>query len=190
MLIINIVIAGLWVVFIVYWMLSAIGAKRNLGGSWSWPREIGLRLVILVLIVLFLRLTRTNPTRASLLGLNMSVPLGILGAALCALGVGFAIWARRFLGRNWGLPMSQKENAELVTGGPYAYVRHPVYSGMLLAMLGSAIGQSHFWLLPLIGATVYFAYSARLEECRLLEEFPAQYAAYRQRTKMLVPFIW
>jgi len=65
------------------------------------------------------------------------VLMGGVGVALCALGIGLAIWARTYLGRNWGMPMSRKENPELVTSGPYAYVRHPIYTGLLIAMLGS-----------------------------------------------------
>ncbi len=188
MLIYYAVIAGLWIVLIVYWILSALGAKRNVGSSRSWRWEIGFRLVMLALIVLALRFFRS--THLHFLIVNTSVLLGILGAALCALGVGSAIWARAILGRNWGLPMSQKESAELVRSGPYAYVRHPVYAGYLLAMLGSAIGQSILWVLPLIGGAVYFIHSARREERLLLEEFPEQYPPYKKRTKMLVPFLW
>ena len=58
---------------------------------------------------------------------------------LFAVGLGFAIWARRALGHNWGTPMSQKYEPELVTSGPYWMVRHPIYSGILVAGLGTAV---------------------------------------------------
>jgi protein-S-isoprenylcysteine O-methyltransferase Ste14 len=87
------------------------------------------------------------------------------------------------------MPMSRKENPELVTSGPYAYVRHPIYTGMLIAMLGSAIGESAFWLIPLILFGLYFVHSARIEEKLMIEQFPEQYSRYMQRTKMLFPFI-
>jgi protein-S-isoprenylcysteine O-methyltransferase Ste14 len=87
------------------------------------------------------------------------------------------------------MPMSRKENPELVSTGPYALVRHPIYTGILLAMLGSTIGQSIFWLLPFILFGAYFIYSARREEKLLTEQFPEQYPAYMHKTKMLVPFL-
>ncbi len=111
------------------------------------------------------------------------------GAALCVLGMAFAIWARIYLGRNWGMPMSRKEDPYLVTGGPYAYVRHPIYGGLLIAMLGSSIGGMIVWSIPLLLCVVYFVYSARTEEKLMREQFPEQYPAYMKRTKMFVPFV-
>ena len=192
MLTYNAVIAWLWLVLIVYWFISAFGTKRSLGRPWVWQLEIGLRLVGLVLVVLVLRLSAFYHARLQLQAylINTSVPLGVLGVVLCALGVGLAIWARIYLGRNWGAPMSQKEHPDLVTSGPYAYVRHPVYTGFLLAMLGSAIGESLIWLLPLILGGIYFGYSAGREEKLMLTEFPEQYSLYMQHTKRMLPFIW
>lgn len=192
MVIYNAVIAGLWLVLILFWFVSAIGIKRSLGRPWSWQWEIGVRLVLAALILLAVRLRVLQAAREELQAhlVNMSVPMGVVGVLLCALGVGLAIWARMYLGRNWGMPMSQKENPDLVTTGPYAYVRHPVYTGFLLAMLGSAIGQSLVWGLPLMVGGVYFGYSARREEKLMLTEFPEQYSQYMKRTKMMLPFIW
>jgi len=76
-----------------------------------------------------------------------------------------------------------------VTTGPYAYVRHPIYGGMLLAIIGSAIGQSLFWLLPLVVYGPQFIVSARREEILLLEQFPHRYRDYMKRTRMLLPFV-
>jgi protein-S-isoprenylcysteine O-methyltransferase Ste14 len=77
-----------------------------------------------------------------------------------------------------------------VTAGPYARVRHPLYGGLLLAMLGSALAQSLLWLLPLIVYGPLFFLSARREERLLLEQFSERYSAYRSRTKMLLPFVF
>jgi protein-S-isoprenylcysteine O-methyltransferase Ste14 len=185
-------IVALWLIFAVYWGISAIGAKRNVGHG-VWRKQLGLRLstvVVTVLIVLAYRI----PSVHALLQFEQaqaaaSTLRGVLGDALCALGVGVAIWARVYLGRNWGMPMSRKENPELVTGGPYACVRHPIYTGILLAMLGSAIAVSVVWLLPLILFGAYFIYSARQEERLMIEQFPEAYAAYMKRTKRLLPFV-
>lgn len=84
--------------------------------------------------------------------------------------------------------MSRKEHPELVTSGPYAFVRHPIYTGVLLAILGSTIGVSVSWVLPFVLAAGYFIYSARREEEVLLRQFPEQYSAYMKRSNMLLPW--
>jgi protein-S-isoprenylcysteine O-methyltransferase Ste14 len=106
---------------------------------------------------------------------------------LCVLGFGLGVYARWHLGRNWGMPMSRKEQPELVTSGPYAFIRHLIYTGLILAMLGSAIGVNIFWAVLLVPVGAYFIYSARQEESAMLQLFPEQYAAYMARTGMLAP---
>ena len=120
-------------------------------------------------------------------GTDMFAWVGWTGVALCLFGFSLAINARRHLGRNWGLPMSRKEQPELVTTGPYALIRHPIYTGLILAMLGSAIGVNVFWALLLVPVGAYFIYSARREETVMLQLFPEQYAAYMARTGMFAP---
>jgi len=101
-----------------------------------------------------------------------------------------AIWARIYLGKNWGAPMSQKQDPELVTSGPYHYIRNPIYSGILLANIGSVMSGSIIWLLFLIITAPYFIYSALVEEKRLMKQFPKAYAEYKRKTKRLVPFVY
>jgi protein-S-isoprenylcysteine O-methyltransferase Ste14 len=182
-------IAAFWLVLFIYWAIAAFSAKRSIGTR-RWRTESALRLSILVVVVIALR---TPELRHALRGAQAfeggSTLMGLGGALLAALGVGLAILARVHLGRNWGMPVSRKENPDLVTTGPYALIRHPIYSGMLLAMLGSALGESVFWMLPLILFGVYFIYSARREERQMIEQFPQQYPAYMARTKMLLPLL-
>lgn len=181
------IIVGLWLVFVAYWAVAAVGAKRN-ADKRRWGIQIGLRIAVVSLVFALLQ----SPSLRQLLGeiqrsTNHSAVLGWSGAVLCVLGFGVAINARRHLGRNWGMPMSRKEDAQLVTSGPYAFVRHPIYTGLILAMLGSAMGISVFWAPVLIFIGAYFIYSARREEKLMLQLFPQQYAAYRARTGMLWP---
>jgi protein-S-isoprenylcysteine O-methyltransferase Ste14 len=139
------IIAGLWLVFVAYWVVAAVGAKRNASRR-VWRGGIGLRLVLILLIASVLR---SSPSLREFLAetqraASHSDLLGWTGVALCALGFGLAIGARWHLGRNWGMPMSRKEQPELITSGPYAYIRHPIYTGLILAMLGSGIGVNFF----------------------------------------------
>jgi protein-S-isoprenylcysteine O-methyltransferase Ste14 len=139
------IIAGLWLLFVAYWAVAAVGAKRSAGRP-RWRREIGLRLVVILPIVALLQSQSLRQLLAETQrSASHSGILGWTGVALCLLGFGLAINARRHLGRNWGLPMSRKEQPELVTSGPYALIRHPIYTGLILAMLGSAIGANVFW---------------------------------------------
>jgi protein-S-isoprenylcysteine O-methyltransferase Ste14 len=121
-----------------------------------WSRELGIRAVIVVVVIVLLRLGafrghgfNTDPWRAG------------LGLALFSAGLGFAICA--YLGRNWGTPMTQKEEPELVTSGPYHLVRHTIYSGILVAGVGTAVALSWLWLTAVGLAGVCFAYSATVE---------------------------
>ena len=184
-------IFALWLTLVAYWGLSAGAVTRSIGSRWIWWREITVRLGFFALVVLALQVAVVGHAlpNARLYALNTSMLMGLIGFVFSVLGIGLAILARAYLGRNWGMPMLNKENPELITTGPYAVVRHPIYSGMLLAMLGSAIGQSAFWLLPLIVYGPYFILSARREEKLLSEQFPERYRAYMKRTRMLLPFV-
>ena len=181
------IIAGLWLLFVAYWAVAAVGTKRSAGRR-RWRIEIGLRLVLLLVIAAVLQ---SRSLRQFLADTQRSVShsaiLGWTGVAVCLLGFSLAIEARRHLGRNWGLPMSRKEQPELVTSGPYAFIRHPIYTGLILALLGSALGVDVFWAGLLVPVGTYFIYSARREETVMLQQFPEQYAAYMARTGMLTP---
>jgi protein-S-isoprenylcysteine O-methyltransferase Ste14 len=86
--------------------------------------------------------------------------------------------------------MTQKDQPELVTSGPYHLVRHPIYSGILVAGVGTAMALSWLWLIAVALVGVYFLYSATVEERYLREQFPDTYPAYKRSTKMLLPFIF
>lgn len=168
-----------WGVFWVGWLISAAGAKRTKASGRTRLPRLGMGVLAVIMLRLF---------RPSALLVHGTV-WHVVGIILFACGLGLAVWARIILGRNWGMPMSQKEEPELVTRGPYRYVRHPIYSGILLAMLGTAVASNLYWLI-LFGVTgLYFIYSARVEERMLMGTFPDVYPGYRTRTKMLIPFV-
>jgi len=181
----------LWLTLVAYWVLSAHAVKRSIGSRWLWWREIAIRLGLFAVVVLAVRIAGAAHAlpQARLNAINTSALMGLIGFVLAALGIALAILARAYLGRNWGMPMSRKENRELVMSGPYALVRHPIYGGMLLAMLGSALAQSVFWVLPLVVYGPYFILSARQVERHLVQEFGDDYRAYMRRTKLLLPYV-
>jgi protein-S-isoprenylcysteine O-methyltransferase Ste14 len=184
-------IGGLWVAFVAYWLISSLGVKKNAKAS-PWRQAMGIRLAIILVFVLFWRSAALKEFALRHGGLSApsnNPAIAALGVLLCAVGVGFAIWARRHIGRNWGMPMSLKQDPELVTTGPYAMVRHPIYSGIIVAMAGSILGVGIVWLVPFVLFCGYFVYSAKTEERLMRERFPATYPAYMARTKMLIPFI-
>jgi protein-S-isoprenylcysteine O-methyltransferase Ste14 len=170
-----------WAAFWLYWLVAAFSMKS---GRVPWSRELRPRaLIVVVVIVLF----RVGAFRGH--GLDSDPWRAGFGLALFALGLGFAIWARVHIGRNWGTPMTQKDEPELVTSGPYHLVRHPIYSGILVAGIGTALALSWLWLTAVVLTGVYFLYSARVEERYMTEQFPHDYPLYKRSTKMLVPFI-
>lgn len=179
---VELVFAVGWAAFWLYWLVAAFSIKR---GHVAWSRELRIRVVIVAVAILFARLgafrghrVETNPWLAG------------IGLALFALGLTFAIWARLHIGRNWGTPMTQKEEPDLVTSGPYRLARHPIYSGILVAGVGTAVALSWLWLAAVALAGIYFVYSATVEERYLAEQFPRDYPPYKRATKMLVPFVF
>ncbi len=180
---------GLWLVFLAYWLAAAMYAKRSTGGAW-WKATI-LRAAIVIGLLVLLRISfRGHVWPHAHAATHVSPIAASAGVVLCALGIALAIWARTHLGRNWGMPMSLREGHELVTTGPYALVRHPIYTGILLAFIGTALVEWFSWIAWLAAFAAYFVYAAKVEERSMIEQFPNEYPAYIKRTKMLVPFLF
>jgi protein-S-isoprenylcysteine O-methyltransferase Ste14 len=178
---IEVVFAVGWAMFWTYWLVAAFSMKRQ---RVPLARVVSIRLVIFVVVVVLFRLGAFQKSVP-----NMDPWLAGVGLVLFAAGLGFAVWARIHIGRNWGTPMSEKADPELVSSGPYHLVRHPIYSGILVAGLGTAVALSWSWLIPVALAGIYFVYSAIIEERNLTKQFPDAYPVYKRSTKMLVPFI-
>jgi protein-S-isoprenylcysteine O-methyltransferase Ste14 len=111
-----------------------------------------------------------------------------LGAALTLFGLLFTVWARIYLGRNWSGVAAIKADHELVVGGPYQWVRHPIYSGLALAFLGTAIAIGQWrGMLAVELALLAFGHRILVEERFMRQQFGAVYEAYAQRVRALVP---
>ncbi len=172
-------IAVAWIIFWLYWFVSAFGVKEGRRSGRRIPLQGLSVLSVLLLIRVF---------RGGSLGVHSPV-LGAIGAVVFASGIALAIWARVHLGRNWGMPMTQKAEPELITSGPYRLVRHPIYSGLLAAVLGTALVTNLIGVIIVEILGGFFYYSASVEEKNLTATFPTAYSAYRTSTKMLIPFV-
>jgi protein-S-isoprenylcysteine O-methyltransferase Ste14 len=178
----DLVIVVSWVAFWFYWLVAARGAKPS---QYQRGGLTGSRVAVAVVTVFLLRAVAFRPHPV-----HRDPVLTAAGLVLFYLGLAIAIWARLNLGGNWGTPMSRKDEPELVTTGPYRWVRHPIYSGLILAVAGIALAISLWGLIAVAALTGFFAYSATREEAYLTERFPDSYPAYRRSTKMLIPFIF
>jgi protein-S-isoprenylcysteine O-methyltransferase Ste14 len=180
--IVDLIIVICWIAFWVYWLIAAWSAKP---GRSRGSRFAGARVAVIIVIVYLARALgfRSHPVQ------NDPVLTGV-GMALFILGLALAIWARIYIGRNWGMPMTRRDEPELVTTGPYRRVRHPIYTGVILAMIGTALATTIYGLIAVAVLAAYFIYSATREESFLAEQFPGTYPAYKHSTKMLVPFIF
>ncbi len=173
--VVDLVILAGWVVFWVYWLSASIGVKA---GSSRWTQFAGVRVGVILVVLLLFRV------RAFKGQTTTSDPwLQGIGLAVFLLGLALAVWARIYLGRNWGMPMSQKVDPELVTTGPYSRIRHPIYSGIILAMVGTTIATSPFWLVAVAALGGYFLYSAVTEERFMSGLFPDSYPEYSDQRK-------
>lgn len=169
-----------WAVFWVGWLLAAFSAKRSTGRGWG---RLGPRGLAVIAVVILLRADRAA-------GLEVhSIVVGVIGTVVFATGLAVAIWARVILGRNWGMPTTQRLEPELITSGPYGSIRHPIYTGILLGIIGTGLVINYVGLGVAIVLTGYFLWAATVEERNLTETFPSAYPAYRARTKMLIPFL-
>ena len=174
-----------WIVFWIGWLVAAMGAKSSQGGWSGLGRLAGVRVALAVVIVYLVRLNIHG-------GHNRAVAsplLGGIGLAVWVLGLGLAIWARIYIGANWGMPMTRRVDPDLITTGPYRLIRHPIYTGIILGIVGTALATSWYGLIAAALVGAYFIYSATREERFLAERFPDTFPPYRARTKMLIPFV-
>jgi protein-S-isoprenylcysteine O-methyltransferase Ste14 len=123
--------------------------------------------------------------------LKVIVAIGVLADLLTVAGLAVTLWARAALGSNWSATITFKEGHELIQRGPYAYVRHPIYSGLLLMGLGTAVASGQFGSFVLLGVWfLFFAIKAHFEEQLMTRHFPEAYPEYRRRAKALIPGVW
>jgi len=181
-------ISTAWLVLLVYWAISAFGVKETQRAEPAGSRLIVLAIVIVAFTILFGPWLRNGP-----LG-NRFLPnlpwVRYLGIFLLWVGIGFAIWARYHLGEYWSARVTIKVDHKLIDSGPYAYVRHPIYSGILLGLIGTALAVGKWRaVVAFLVILIVYVLKARREEGMLAEQLGDPYVEYKKRTGMLIP-LW
>ncbi len=178
-----------WIAFLVYWRIKARGTKT---AQRIEPAASRILRALAFVVVIILLLTTRIPLRWLYLQLW---PSGLwpfwTGAAVTVAGLLFAVWARQHLAGNWSSEVTVKQDHELIATGPYAVVRHPIYTGILAGFLGSAIALSQ--VRGLIGFVLIFLVlwrKLRMEEKWMRSEFGETYDTYAHRTAALVPYLF
>jgi protein-S-isoprenylcysteine O-methyltransferase Ste14 len=179
-----------WAVFLAFILASTFSAKRVAKRDRRWMFSwIGLVVFIPIFIVVA-RETRLSTILAESVHRSSSTTTRFCADVVVFAGLAIALWGRMTLGRNWSLNPSIQEGHELIMRGPYVYVRHPMYSGLLLMLLGAVI-----WFGSWIGVIVFVVsflgtwLKLRQEERLLTEHFGTSYLTYKERVKALIPFV-
>jgi protein-S-isoprenylcysteine O-methyltransferase Ste14 len=177
-----------WLLWTLIWLVLAFNVKVTVRRQAALPRLVNMALLIGAAVLL-------GAPHLPVSGLTVPVLPGSQwkiwtagGAVLTLFGLSFTVWARIYLGRNWSGVAAIKADHELVVGGPYRWVRHPIYSGLALAFLGTALAIEQWrGMLALELALLAFGHRIIVEERFMRQQFGAVYDAYAQRVRALVP---
>ena len=180
------VVAGLWMIWLVFWWWGSRHTKDTVRREAAGSRLA--YLVPLMLAGLLLSIVRIPFTDVSLRLYESSPAASLIELVAVALGLGFSVWARLHLGTNWSGIVTVKRDHELIRSGPYAITRHPIYSGILLAFAGMAVGQgSVSGGLAVVLVAIALVRKLRTEERFMLDQFGQAYEQYRRDVPALMP---
>ena len=186
-LVYRILFPGMWLSWAVYWLWASRNAKPI-----ERRETITSRLLHVLPLSLAVALLWSDRTLVAFLN-EMLLPWAPwefwVGVLITAAGLLFTVWARVYLGRNWSVSVTIKQSHELINTGPYALVRHPIYTGLLVAFIGSAVARCEWrGVLAVLIAWAALWRKLRLEERWMTEQFGEQYVDYCRRVPALVPF--
>ena len=181
----NSLIVAAWATWLAYWTATAVNNKTVLRRESAASRAVH----ILPLALAALLLCAPLPGMGSARLWPANTIIGWAATVITLIGLLFSMWARHYLGTNWSGTVTIKQDHELITSGPYQFVRHLIYTGLIIAFIGTAMAQGELrsLLAPLI-ATAAFRRKWLHEERWMLETFGAQYIAYKARVPALIPF--
>lgn len=182
-------IVGLWIILTAIWLVGMFMTRHTVRRQTSSSRLWQIGITLLGAWLVFGRGTGVAWMDAAAFPVTAGV--AVAGVAIALAGVAFAIWARVTLGANWSGIVTVKEGHTLVRRGPYRIVRHPIYTGLLIAWAGTALTNGlvrGFVALPLFAFG--FWSKTLIEERFMIEEFGEQYLRYRREVRALVPFLF
>jgi protein-S-isoprenylcysteine O-methyltransferase Ste14 len=185
---ISICIQVSWILVGLVWAFGWFSAKGTRRAQATRSRFFHLELITTAFLLLFSVQLRVGVLAARVVPTADWVPF--LGFSLTIVGILFAIWSRASLGRNWSGRVAIQKEHRLICQGPYAIVRHPIYSGLLVAMLGTALAYGH--LVCLLAVPLAFAawwMKSKVEEEFLAAQFGHEYADYQRKVRALIPFV-
>jgi len=179
-------IEGPWIVFVAYWALGALKTRRT-----ERKEPFASRYGVLFLEVLGFVLLFRDEADIGILGQRViprTYPLAVTGVVLTWAGIALALWARWHLGQYWSARITIKEDHKLIRTGPYARLRHPIYSGLDLAAIGSALAIDR-WRCVVGVCLIILGYwiKARREEAMLTAQFGTDFHEHCQHTGFLFP---
>ncbi len=190
-------LAMIWILFFVYWTGSVIyesATGKNKRVERSDPGVVLLLIRLPLYVSVILAFTAFNLQRYYPLGLSFlpnSIIVTYIGLSVALLGILFAIWARMYLGSNWSPDPEVKKGHVLIKSGPYGIVRHPIYTGMTIGMIGSAIAENVLVGLIAVLFMLIFSYLRIIEEEKFMKgKFGKQYVDYAKTVKTFMPWIW
>jgi len=183
------IIQACWMIFLVVWAVTALFTKRSVYRE-ARAQRLGYSLLLLAACFLVFRGERFHKPISQRVSPVNEITIWI-GVVLCVIGLGFCIWARLTLGRNWSGTVTLKEGHELIQRGPYRIVRHPIYTGLLVMIVATAIVMGHsVGVVGVLLAFVSFWIKLSYEEEVMLRQFPERYRDYQRRVKRLIPFVF
>ena len=177
-----------WIAHEIFWAVLSRGNKQTARKGRTLPRIVALAAILLGFALLYAPWFSVGILAAEITPENTLS--GIAGAVLCGSGIFFAWWSRQTLGTNWSGEVTIKKDHELVQRGPYSIVRHPIYSGSLLALLGSAAAMNELKGFLAVGLVFVGLLKKIGEEESVLESHFSEYREYKLRVKKLIPFIY
>jgi protein-S-isoprenylcysteine O-methyltransferase Ste14 len=175
-----------WVAWVAYWVIMAFTTKRTVERRGFF----GYRLVAGILIVGLVAAGRLAHVSSQSQLWQTTLALGVVSDCIVLAGAAFSVWARITLGRNWSAEVTFKQDHELIESGPYALARHPIYTGLIVMALGTAINYGRvagFGLFVSLCGGLWW--KARQEERIMSRHFPDAYAEYKTRVRAIIPFV-